>query len=261
MTEPTDFTAQEATAVHTRALKVSLAPDEARAFWREYDPQLPKADLALTAFEGRWFGNKSVSRVKDLINACFERFVAFPHALEVLRRWLPRDATTHAVICHWHVQLADPLYRDFTTRFLGPLRLRHQTAVDRDLVSEWLRERWGERWSLATIFRMASGLMTTAQGAGLLSDGVSRQLRMPDVPDEALAYLLYALRRVQYDGDLLDNPYLASVDLQGAALRRRLDRLPGITFQSMMQLTDMTWEHPDLMSWARAHLHLRTVES
>jgi hypothetical protein len=43
-----------------------------------------------------------------------------------------------------------------------------------------------------------------------------RPLTFPQIPDEALTYLLYLLREVQLTGTLLDNLYLASVGLVGS---------------------------------------------
>jgi hypothetical protein len=46
------------------------------------------------------------------------RFDAFPNALHVLQRWPHMSPDTRRVVCHWHLQLSDPLYRDFTGTFL-----------------------------------------------------------------------------------------------------------------------------------------------
>ena len=74
------------------------------------------------------------------------------------------------------------------------------------------------------------------------------------MPDESLEYLLYLLRETEFAGTLLDNPYLASVGLDGAVLVDRLRRLPGLAFRRQGDLTDFGWRHQDLRAWAAASL-------
>ena len=76
----------------------------------------------------------------------------------------------------------------------------------------------------------------------------------PRVPDEALEYLLYLLHETEFEGSLLDNPYLRSVGLDGAVLTERLRRLPGLAFRRQGDLTDLGWRHQDLRAWAAATL-------
>ena len=75
-------------------------------------------------------------------------------------------------------------------------------------------------------------------------------LLFPNVPDAALAYLLYLLRETRFAGTLIDNVYLASLGLTGALLDRRLRGLPGLTFRRMANLTEFGWDAPDLEQWA-----------
>ncbi len=235
---------------HTRLMNVSLTLEESRAYWEQIDPEIPPDRLPLTAFEERWFGNKS-RRVRRLLRTFDSRFAAFPQALAVLRRWQPRDLATRRNVCHWHTQLSDPLYRSFTSDFLEQRRFLRDPSVDTDVTARWIDRQIGGKWAPSARRRMAQGLIAAAAGAGLCSPPPGqRSLTYPGTPPEALAYLLYLLRAVTFKGTLLENPYLRSVGLSGALLEDRLRRLPGITFQRMGELTDFGWQFPDLESWA-----------
>ena len=72
------------------------------------------------------------------------------------------------------------------------------------------------RWTMATKVQFASKLLSAAYAAGLVASRRDpRPLTVPRVPDDALEYLLYLLREVEFEGTLLDNPYVASVGLDG----------------------------------------------
>ncbi len=241
----------EVEEVHTRLMNVSLALEESRAFWERLRPEIPPDRLPVTAFEERWFGNKSLTRVRRLLRTLDSRFAAFPQALAVLRRWRPRDPAIRRGICHWHTQLADPLYRAFTGDFLEQRRFLRSPVVDSDVTARWIERQTGGKWAPSARRRMAQGLLAAATAAGLCSPPPGqRSLTYPSVPPEALAYLLYLLRAVDFEGSLLDNPYLRSVGLAGALLEDRLRGLPGLAFQRMGELTDFGWQYEDLEGWA-----------
>ncbi|WP_342763980.1 hypothetical protein [Polyangium sorediatum] len=165
------------------------------------------------------------------------------------------DLATRQVICHWHLQVADPLYRRFTARFLLDRRSLSEPRVDRDSALRWVRAEFPGRWSESTCVQFASKLLSAASEAGLISAKKDpRSLLWPKVPDLALAYFMYFLREIRFEGTLTDNPYLASVGLEGGFLDQRLKNLPGITFHRMAQLTDFEWAAPDLVSWAEVTL-------
>ncbi len=104
---------------------------------------------------------------------------------------------------------------------------------------------------------MAQGLLAAAGSAGLCSQKAGpRPLAYPSVAPEALAYLLYLLRGISFEGTLLDNPYLRSVGLEGGLLEDRLRRLPGISYWRMGELRDFGWQFPDLSTWADECLSL-----
>jgi hypothetical protein len=252
----------EVQKTHTRLLRIGLAIEESRLYWQYADPTLPRSQGALKAFEGRWFGNKSMPRVKFLLAAFAERFDAFPEALAVLQRWLPADLATRRNLCHWHTQLTDPLYRDFTSELLAGRRIHPEPSIDRDVTVRWLERRTQGKWSPATTVRMANGLLTAAAEAGFCSRNPGRRrLVYPEVTDAALTYLLYLLRAIELEGTLLENPYLGSLGLQGIALEQPLRRLQALDFRRMGGLTDFGWRYPDLTAWAEHELHLTETEA
>jgi hypothetical protein len=245
----------EVTAVHSRLQKLALGIEETRQYLDHLDPAMPIAERPLAAFEQRWFGNKSFERVSFLVATLVERYDAFPEALSVLRRWRPMDSQTRQVICHWHLQLADPLYRRFSGRFLVDRRSSPGATLDRPIVLRWLRNEFPGKWSDSTCVQFASKLLSAASEAGLVSPKRDpRALLLPKVPDVALAYLLHLLRTVRFEGTLTENPYLASVGLLDGYLDQRLRALSSLSFRRMGDVTDVEWSHHTLTSWADATL-------
>lgn len=244
---------QEVTQVHTRLLKCALQIEESRAYWAHTDGT--NAVTVQQAFDEYWFGARSLAWVEVLLNNMRARFDAFPDALGVLHRWSAITPDLRRLICHWHLQLADPLYRAFTGEFLVARRSGPRPEVTRALVVTWVGEQGPGRWTMATRIQFASKLLSAAFAAGLVAAKRDpRPLVVPRVVDAALAYLLYLLREVQFAGTLLENPYLASVDLQGTLLEERLRKLPGLTFQRQGDLVDFGWHYATLTEWATATL-------
>jgi hypothetical protein len=245
----------ETTEVHTRILRLALGVEESRAYWANVDLAVPLSRRAQVALEARWFGAKSLARCRFLIATLAERYDGHPSALGVLSRWRGMDPAARRVICHWHLQLSDPLYRAFTARFLPELRGAPHLRLDRAAVLRWLRAEYGGRWSEATLVQFASKLLSAASEAGLISAKRDpRSLLVPRVPDVALAYLLQLLRGVRFDGTLVANPYLRSVELVDGPLEARLRALPGIAYRRMGDLVDLEWSSPSLQAWAEAAL-------
>jgi hypothetical protein len=245
----------EATEVHTRMLRTALGIEASRAYWEQVDPSVPLADRAILAFEQRWIGAKSLPWIRLLLADFAARYDAFPQALVVLRNWRNMDPSTRQVLCHFHLQLSDPLYRRFTGRFLVERRGMSDPRVDREAVLRWIRNEFPDRWSESTCVQFASKLLGASSEAGLVSPKKDpRKLLLPKVPDLALAYWLYLLREIRFEGTLTDNPYLASVGLDGGFLDQRLRNLPGISFHRMGHLTEFNWAAPNLRSWAEATL-------
>jgi hypothetical protein len=245
----------EVTEIHTRLLRLALGIEEARAYWANVDPAVPPGPRALQAFEQRWFGPRSLERVRTLLPYLAVKYDAFPEALDVLRRWRDMDPATRQVVCHWHTQLTDPMYRRFTSEFLIERRSLKDPRVDRPAVARWLRHTWPERWSEATLVQFASKLLSAASEAGLVSAKRDpRALLFPKVPDPAIAYLLYLLRGVAHEGSLTENAYVVSVGLGTGFLEQRVRTIAGISIRRMGHLVEIDWAYPTLNAWAEATL-------
>lgn len=241
----------ESTDIHTRILRVTLVEPECRAYWQHVDLLVPVEKRATRAFEERWFGARTMTRVRTLIATLSQRFDATPDALGALRSWRGIPAAARLLACHWHLQFSDPVYRTFTGTYLTHRRAEGRATVDRDQVERWVHATWGERWAAATRLKFAGNLLTAAGEAGLVAGRTNpRKLITPRVPDEALAYLLYLLREVRIEGRFLDNPYLRSVGLTADTLPARLASLHGLRFRQLGDIVDLEWGAPTLRAWA-----------
>jgi hypothetical protein len=246
---------REATEIHTRLLKCALEVEDARAYWAHAGGVSTVGVGAQPAFDQYWFGARSLPRIEVLLANMRARFAAFPDALAVLHRWPHMAPDTRTAVCHWHLQLADLLYRRFTGTYLADRRAGPRAEVTRDLVVGWVSEQGAERWTMATRIQFASKLLSAAHAAGLVATNRDpRPLVLPRVPDEALEYLMYLLREVAFEGSLLDNPYAGSMGLAGPALADRLRGLPGLAFKRMGDLVEFEWRYPSLLAWGEANL-------
>lgn len=242
----------EVTTVHTRILRCTLGVSDARAYWSV--PELgPWAGRTARAFSGYWFGARSHARVEVLLANLRLRFDAYPQALAVLRAWPDMDPAVRTLVCHWHLQLADPLYRAFTGDFLVARRGADREGprtVTLAQATAWVTGRHEDRWTMHTRMEFGRKLLAAAAEAGLVGSRQDpRPLSVPRVPDEALLYLLHLLRGVEFAGTLLDNPYLASVGLLAEHLPSRLRTLAGLRFAAQGELMDLDWAHPSLPAW------------
>lgn len=240
----------EETEVHTKIVSFGLGCEEARSYWRRVDD--PRADrTAMNAFRGQWFGQASENRCKRIMRNMRARYDAYPDALRVLSTWEPRDLEIRTVICHWHTQLADPLYRRFTGEYLEERRQTIGPEVDRSQVARWVAEQQPGRWKDATHREFASKLLSVAYKSGLVdSTRDPRPLVYPHVPDDALFYILHLLREVDFAGTLLDNPYLGSVGLTERFLEDRVRSLDGVELRRMGDLTEFDSRVDSLSDWA-----------
>lgn len=230
----------EVTAHHTRILRLTLAPQESRAYWEAVDPAVTGAARIERAFNERWFGSKSLARVKLLLANFAGRFDAYPVALDALRRWRPENPATRPLVCHWHLQLADPLYRQFTGEWLAARFEAGHVEIDRDAVARWVGTLPDATWAPATRFQYANKLLRAADEAGLfVTENGARSLRAPRVPEEALSYLVRLLRSVEHSGTWADNPYLRSVGLFGNAADARLRMLPHVQYRRMGDVVEV----------------------
>jgi hypothetical protein len=240
--------------VHTRLVACALQVEDSRAYWQHADPDGVRP-TARRAFDAYWFGARSLARTQVLLANLRARFDAFPAALRVLHAWTDMTPETRRTVCHWHLQLTDPLYRWFAGDYLVERHRAERPHARRDLVVEWIEGQAPGRWSVATRMKLASKLLSAAHEAGLVgSVRDPRPLTYPRVLDHALAYLMYLLRGVAFEGTLLDNPYLRSLGLQGLELEARLRALPGLGFRRQGHLVDFEWSYPDLEAWAAAEL-------
>lgn len=224
--------------LHTGILRLTLAVPESREYWRSAVPGLKGAAQVERAFNERWFGARSMARVKLLLGAFALRFDRFPDSLSALRTFSPEAPQTRALICHWHVQLSDPLYRRFTGEFLAERRERGASAPDAPTVTRWVESQPNAAWAPATARKFATKLLRTAAEASLLPGDKFSPLRPPIVPDESLLYLTRLLSTVRFQGTLLENPYFRSVGLDADDAAERLRRLPGIHFRRMGDLIE-----------------------
>jgi hypothetical protein len=239
----------EETVLHTRLLKCALAVEESRAYWRQAVPG--GGASAEDAFTAWWFGAKSLDRVQVLFTNLRARFDAFPTAHRVLHGWTEMPPGTRALICHWHLQLSDPLYRSFTGELIPERRASARPTLTRDLVVEWVGQHAPGRWTMPTRIQFASKLLSSAFSAGLVgSNRDPRPLPWPRVEDTALAYMVHLLREVAFEGTLLSNPYFRSVGLEGGAFEERLRGPVGLRRQG--GLLEFDWPHPSLTAWAEA---------
>ncbi len=239
----------EVIEVHTRLQKCTLEVENSREYWARVG--LGETPSAQTVFDQCWFGARSFERTAEILAHLGARFDPYPEALQVLAGWPHMRSDTRRLICHWHLQLSDPLYRAFTGTFLVERRQGARATVTRDLATAWVEAQHPDRWSLTTRIQFASKLLSTAASAGLVDAARDpRPLRYPRVPDATLAYVAYLLRSVDYAGTLLANPYLASVGLEGVDLEDRLRRLEGLSFSRQGDLVDLDWSHPSLTAWA-----------
>jgi len=245
---PVGVQAAESADPSARLTKCGIEIDECRAWWAHAD----RSGSATTRqiFDEYWFGAKSLARIEVLARSLRLRFDAFPAALDTLHRWPHMSPETRRLICHWHLQLADPLYRSFAGEYLPGRRLMPASDVTRAMVVEWVGHQTGTTWTIPTRTQFATNALSSACAAGLvIGKRDPRAVTVPPVPNDALGYLLHLLRDVEFQGTLLHNPYLASVGLVGAALDGRLRSLPGIRFRRQGDIADFGWEHDSLVAW------------
>jgi hypothetical protein len=241
----------EVTERSARLTKCGIEIDECRAWWAHAD-QTGGATLQ-QIFDEYWFGAKSLDRIKVLVRSLRLRFDAFSAAHATLHRWPHMCAETRRLLCHWHLQLSDPLYRAFTGEYLPTRRLMPLSDVTRAMVVDWVGRETGTAWTLPTRTQFATNALSAACASGIVvGKRDPRAVTVPVVPNDALGYLLHLLREVEFSGTLLANPYLASVGLIGGALDDRLRSLPGIRFRRQGELADFGWEYDSLAAWHRA---------
>jgi hypothetical protein len=244
----------EVREIHSRLIKCPLAVEESRAYWARANPDDDRPDAQI-AFENYWFGAKSLPWVKVLVLNMQSRFDAFPEAFAVLRRWHSMAPETRTAICHWHLQLTDPLYRAFSGDFLVNRHGALRPEIHRNTVITWVSDQCPGRWTIPSRQKLASRLLSSAHSAGLVSGRRDpRQLVFPRVRDDALAYLLHLLRGISFEGSLNRNPYLRSVGIEGSILESRFAALPSLQYRRIGDVIEFGWRHQSLTAWAKSDL-------
>lgn len=246
---------REVTVAHTRILRTTLAIDDCYAYWQKVETGIPATQRARVAFEERWFGLKSDARVRTLMGDMLERFDAFPEALQLLHELRTIPAALRPWLCHLHTALADPIYRQFAGAFLPERRALGYTTVDRAQVARWVNELYPERWAGVTASKFGSNLLATAFEAGLVGERRDpRPLTPVSAPEVAIAYALYLLRDVAFEGSLTDNLYLRGMGVGSDAFRFIAARMPGIRFAELGGVAELTFTEPTLLAWGLQHL-------
>ena len=243
----------EATKFHTRLQKCTLEVENSRAYWSRV--QLGHKPAATQAHEGYWFGAKSLARADTLLQDFSHRYDSIPQALNVLSHCRDVDADTRRLICHWHLQFADPLYRKFTGDFLPSRIAEGRPEISKDLVVSWIESVNPGQWQVRTQMKFATNLFRASREAGLTeSTRDPRTAKTCVTTDVAICYLVYLLREIAFDGSLVENPYLKSVGLEGSRLEQRFKSLSAIEFRKQGSLVDFGWRYESLLKWAEANL-------
>lgn len=249
----------EITEVHTHLLRLMLSVSDCDSYFESVDATLTGEARVEAAFEGRWFGPKSLARVRTLLANMALRFDRFPQALAVLQAYrIPPG--WRALVCHWHLQLADPVYRAFTGSFLPERVEAGVETLDRGAAARWVTELGAGRWSPVTNQKFASNLLGAAHEAGLLEGRRDpRRIALPAPGDLALGYLLYLLRGVDFKGTLSENAYLASVGVRADDFVGRCGRAAGVRVLGKGSVHSVEWAYDDLWAWATAQLEPRRL--
>lgn len=205
----------EVSTHHTGLLRLGLAPSHSVTFWTRAKEDLSVDELCRLAAKQDWFGNLTSSRLRYLVAQLQKRF---PYPARELLGFQPRpEQAQDTLVCHWHLQLTDPLYRDYTSRYLIGCWSGPTTSVSIDSSAQWVKRQPSTRkWASNTQRRMASGLLSAATEAGLVArtGRNERELKLPPVSAEDLGYLDGLLRTA---GVKNREAYLVSVGKSGEA--------------------------------------------
>lgn len=240
---------REVNEMHTRLLQVTLIAQESQVFWEKYHDEVTIEEM----YEEYWFGDINKATVRNLFNNLKNRFVQFPHSLYALQKWKNISIAERNIVCHWHLQLSDPLYRKFTASYLYERFLFPPATTSRDDVILWISHISQERWRRSTQVQFASKLASCAKSVGFIEGNKDpRNLKYPPVSSQALSYLFYLLREIDIAGSLMENPYLKSVGLEGSILQTQLRQCRDINVQKMGDIVEFNWKYKNLREWADA---------
>lgn len=205
---------QHAASEHTGLLRLGLAVTASVAFWQHADPEETVQQRRLRAASEEWFGPLSASRHRYLLNQLTKRFSAT--ALQALKRWQPDPERQAPLVCHWHLQWSDPLYRDFVSSYLVSAWARPDPGINVAMVDDWLSQRGSHvSWSVSTRRRLASGLLAAAREAGFLKGhGRDKELRTVTVDAACHAYLRSLLATTPQPERLAEELFLSGTLLE-----------------------------------------------
>ena len=181
---------EELNTPHTALLRLGLAAPQSILFWQRALDDLPLQQLCRQASEEQWFPELSKARSNYLVGQMEKRF-PFP-SRELLGFRARPEPQQNLLVCHWHLQLSDPLYRSFCSNFLIGCWSNPTTSVSLEASTRWVeKQEIAHKWQASTIRRMASGLLSAASEAGLCSakGRGERELRLPLVKPEDIDYL------------------------------------------------------------------------
>lgn len=206
---------KEVSQEHTGLLRMGLEVDSSVTFWNQASPgESPSARHARAISEG-WFSRPSEARLKYLLTELGKRFP--DDVLPALKSWKPEQESQSALVCHWHLQWSDPLYRAFCTDFWVSRWASPESTIDNHAVQGWLEKRGNHAdWSPSTTRRLASGLLSAATDAGLCKGAGKnlRELRVLQASPSSLDYLKAFLSQQSQDQrPVSEDPYLCGISI------------------------------------------------
>lgn len=168
---------------------MGLEATASRIYWNHADPSQSSSEHRSRAASESWFPDLSEARRNYLLREFDKRFS--PAHLRALKAALPEPGAATALVCHWHLQWSDPLYREFTSDYLVGAWARPDARLDVDAVQSWLQGRGSHsEWSASTLRRLSSGLLAAAGEAGFLKGaGRKKELRTVTVDPAGMDYL------------------------------------------------------------------------
>lgn len=184
----------EQTAPHTGLLRLGLAVEQSVAFWAQAGTEADLDALVERAHQEKWFPNSSESRNRYLVQQLARRFSPQTRSLLAAQAEL-----SPPLVCHWHLQLTDPIYRLFTGSYLMSCWSSPTQSVGLEGSVKWVsNQALTIGWRVNTIRRMASGLLSSATEAGLCrkSGRKERELWLPAMTSSETEYLNNLLESV-----------------------------------------------------------------
>ncbi len=204
---------KEVNQEHTGLLRMGLEVDSSVTFWSRAEPGESASARRSRAIAEGWFSGLSEVRQKYLLSELGKRFP--DGVLPALKAWKPEQESQSSLVCHWHLQWSDPLYRVFCTDFWVSRWASPEATIDNKAVQGWLEKRGSHTdWSPSTLRRLASGLLSAVTDAGLCqgSGKNRRELRVLQATPKSLAYLMAFLSQ-QADTGVSEDAYLCGISV------------------------------------------------